>query len=123
MPIAPGEAVMAGDVQLPLAHGSGVSSGDAVAIVSDEAVAVDAESNDLAGVASESGDTVIIHGVCVAATASGVSQGAALTAGSATGTSTGTLIAGDGRGLSLSDEGGTWRGMDVPADFAVVLLR
>jgi hypothetical protein len=122
MGLAAGEAVMAGDIQETVAHGTGVEAGDAVAISGGEAVAANTEANDLAGVASESGDTVVIHGVAVAAVASGVAQGAALTAGNATGTSDGQLIAGDGRGLALSGEGGTWHGMAVPDGYAVVLI-
>lgn len=122
MPLSAGEAAMAGDIQETVAHAVGVAAGDAVALAGGEAVDANTEANALAGVASESGDTVILHGVCVANVAAGVTQGTELTAGNATGGTSGQLIAGAGRGLALSDVGGTWHGINVPAGYAVVLI-
>lgn len=119
MPLEAGEAVYSDELE-ESRDDSNVSAGDVAAIAADGSLAAaDTESNDVAGVVTEAGN-LGLGGVFVAA-ASGVSDGEHVGAGNATGGTTGQFITSSGGpGLALSDVGGTWRGYDVPAGYAVV---
>lgn len=71
-------------------------------------------------------EPVTVQGPVVAKVASGLSAGAALTLGSSASSNAGVLVSGgsgDAPPISLSAEGGTYKGSDIPAGAAVVLIR
>lgn len=111
-----------------------VTAGQVVAIDQSDGLAkpVDTDTaaiDQVAGIAlrdfGDSGDdeAVGLHGVYIAAVDTGITAGARLGAGNATGTTTGTFIDADGGpALALSDEGGSYKGADLAAGEAAVFL-
>lgn len=111
-----------------------VTAGQAVAIDQSDGQAKAGDTDtaaidQLAGVAAEDfgdagdGEAIVLDGVVIAVVDTGVTAGARLGLGNATGTTTGTLIDADGGpALALSDEGGVYKGYDLPAGAAAVHL-
>lgn len=109
-----------------------VTAGQAVAIDQSDGQAKPGDTDtaaidQFAGIATEdfgdAGDseTIALSGVYIAVVDSGVTAGARLDLGNATGTTTGTLIDADGGpALALSDEGGTYKGADLATGEAAV---
>jgi len=103
--------------------------GDAVALDGGDITPADTESHDGAvGVRArgeKSGDAapVVTHGAVVASVATGLTGGTEVGAGNATDGTVGQFASGGSRGVLLCDEGGTYKGADIPDGAAVVDLR
>lgn len=129
-----GDIVEAGDDTYNFTGDGSTSVGDALSYGSGGDVTVgDAgtASHNLLGVRPEgqpSGDVIpgTVQGAVVAKVASGLAKNTLLTLGSSANSNAGLLVSG-GSGasapISLSAEGGTYKGASVPAGHAVVLLR
>lgn len=72
-----------------------------------------------------SGDAapVTTHGAIVASVVAGLTAGTKVGGGNATAATVGQFDSGGDRGVLLSDEGGKYKGSDIPAGAAVVDLR
>lgn len=66
---------------------------------------------------------VVTHNVVIASVASGLTAGTEVGGGNATDGTTGQFASGGSRGVLLCDEGGTYKGGDIPAGAAAVDLR
>lgn len=133
MPKGLGDQAHGGDQTVTTNPGDGsVTAGQAVAIDQSDGQAKAGDTDtaaidQFAGIAIEdfgsAGDqeAIAIGGVYIAAVDSGVTAGARLGLGNATGSTTGTLIDADGgAALALSDEGGSYKGASLSAGEAAV---
>jgi hypothetical protein len=133
MPLKPGNPVLAGDIsETRPAASDDIEAGDAVALADGEMTHGEGgEADDvLGGIARHDGDNDgrgnanHLSGAIVANVEDGVSEGERLDLGG-----DGALTAAaDGPAIALSDEGGTWHGVDdinaydLPDGYAVVHL-
>lgn len=124
-----GEVIYSGATTVPVPDSDdNTSAGDAAALASGDLEPADGDANERLGVVVEgmqSGDqkTVLLDGVIVAATATGTAAGARVDIGNATNSTVGAFEASaGGPGVTLSAEGGTYKGADIPSGFAVVAI-
>lgn len=132
MPKEAGDLLHTNSIVVTFESDGALADGAAVNVSGGQATDADTESNDLTGATThgaddtESGDSlgICVQGVIAAQVASGVSQGADLNAGNATGGSVGQFIAeSGGPAHALSDEGGTYQGASLAAGVAAVKLE
>lgn len=124
MPVEAGEPVLHGDISDTHDATSAVSAGDAVGIDGSGNLApADANASvDLAGVAEEAALSLGLTGAYVANVATDLTAGrVGAPDDSVAGENAGELVANStGPAVALCDEGGTWRGYDIPDGYAVV---
>jgi hypothetical protein len=124
-----GEVLYSGATTVPVPDAdNNTSAGDAVALSGGDLEPADGDSNERLGVRCEgrqSGDqtTVLLDGVVVAAVATGTGAGVRVDIGNATNSTAGEFEASaGGPGVTLSAEGGTYKGADIPAGYAAVAI-
>jgi len=124
-----GEILYHGSTTVPVPDSDdNTSAGDAVALASGDLTPADGDSNERLGVRVEgrqSGDqsTVLLDGVVVAAVASGTAAGARVDIGNATNSTVGKFEASaGGPAVTLSAEGGTYKGASIPSGYAAVAI-
>lgn len=124
-----GEVLYSGATTVPVPDADdNTSAGDAVALASGDLEPADGDANERLGVRCEgqkSGDqaNVLLDGVVVAAVATGTAAGARVDIGNATNSTVGAFEASaGGPGVTLSAEGGTYKGADIPSGYAAVAI-
>ena len=147
MPIQPGEAVYAGDINETRVADPSVDAGDCVTIAATGEITPAASGDTLAGIAkfdeadAPDENVVVLFGVVIAnvnttdadgAVTEGVTVAPSGTAGElarpySTDIDENPVYDQPGSALALSDEGGTWSGhggtINIPAGYAVVLVH
>ena len=125
-----GEIVEAGADVYGFGDDGTATAGEAVAISGGQTTPADSDAGHvLAGVrtdgmASGSSAPIAFAGALVAKVASGVSEGVEVDIGNTTNGTVGDLVAtSGGSALTLSDEGGSYKGTSLPAGAAVVYIR
>jgi len=123
----PGEVIYGGATTVPVPDSDdNTSAGDAVALDGGDLEPADGDNNERLGVRAEgreSGDqeTVVLDGAVVAAVASGTGEGVRVDIGNTTNSTVGKFEASSGGpAVTLCAEGGTYKGADIPAGYAVV---
>ncbi len=122
-----GEVIYSGASTVPVPDADdNTSAGDVVALSGGDLEPGDGDANERLGVVAEgraSGDQkpVCLDGPIVAAVASGTGDGVRVDMGNATNSTVGKFEASaGGPAVTLCAEGGTYKGADIPAGYAVV---
>lgn len=125
----PGDVVYAESLKIPVPDSDGsTAAGDAVALASGDLAIADAASNERLGVRASGalqGDQapVVLDGVVIAAVASGVAAGTRVGIGSSASSNAGLFVASSGGpAVTLSGEGGTYKGASLPTGYAAVAI-
>jgi len=124
-----GEVLYHGATTVPVPDADdNTSAGDAVALSGGDLEPADGDSNERLGVVVEgmqAGDqkTVLLDGAVVAAVADATGEGVRVDIGNATAGTVGAFEASSGGpGVTLSAEGGTYKGADIPSGYAAVAI-
>ncbi len=124
-----GEVIFGGATTVPVPDtDDNTSAGDAAALASGDLEPADGDNNERLGVVvegmqSEDQKTVMLDGVIVASVASGTGAGVRVDIGNTTNSTVGKFEASSsGPGVTLCEEGGTYKGASIPTGYAVVAI-